>query len=323
MFPWQDPTVPLRFDRFMAAALHDPDHGYYARRIRRIGPRGDFSTTPTLSPALGRAVAAWAGESMEASRCRDLIELGPGDGSLAAAVLRGLPFFRRCRTRLHLVERSHPLRALQRERLGGRVCWHPSATEALDACGGRACLFSNEFVDAFPVRRFRLAESGWQECWVLPGREVWRSADRLPESSIFRREWPTGQVVEVHESFHEWLDETLPRWRRGRMLTIDYGASVDALHHRRPGGSLRGYFHHQLVTGAECLARPGNQDLTADVNFTDLCEWSVPAAKVLRLIPQAEFLTGHVRPDDAAGRFAADPDGAGGGFMVLETACRT
>lgn len=323
MFPWHDPPAALRCDRFMAAALHDPHRGYYARRIRTVGRRGDFSTAATLSPALGRAVAHWAAGALAASRCRDLIELGPGDGTLAAAVFATLPHLRRLRTRLHLVEHSAPLREIQRSILGRRARWHDSAAAALDACGGHACLFSNEFVDAFPARRFRLGPEGWQESWILPGREIWREPDPLPGSSVFDRDWPPGQIVEVHDSFHDWLRDTLPGWHRGQMLTIDYGARIDTLHHRRPGGSLRGYFHHQAVTGDECFARPGHQDLTADVNFTDLVNWSAPHVETRRLITQSEFLAAHLRAGDPADRLAADPQGAGGGFLVLESRCRT
>lgn len=321
MFPWSDPPEALRFDRFMAAALHDPQRGYYARRIRSVGHRGDFTTAASLSPALGRAVGAWAAEALRETRCRDLIELGPGTGVLSAAVLASLPFLRRRRTRLHLVERSEPLRAQQRERLGDRVRWHDTAASALAACDGQACLFSNEFVDAFPARRFRRTDRGWAESWVLPGKELWRETDELPASSVFDRTWPPGQIVEVHDSFHRWLDEDLAAWTRGRMLTIDYGAEVDDLYHRRPDGSLRGYFHQQLITGAECLARPGHQDLTCDVNFTDLGAWSGKLARRRRLITQSDFLDGHVDPGNPADRFASHPSGAGGGFLVLETEC--
>jgi SAM-dependent MidA family methyltransferase len=34
----------IPFDRFMEAALYHPDLGYYAKRIRTVGARGDFTT---------------------------------------------------------------------------------------------------------------------------------------------------------------------------------------------------------------------------------------------------------------------------------------
>ena len=70
----------------MERALHDPNHGYYARKIRGIGRRGDFTTAPMLSGLPARAIANWALRAMRETDCRHLIEIGPGDGRLAAAV---------------------------------------------------------------------------------------------------------------------------------------------------------------------------------------------------------------------------------------------
>jgi len=303
----------------MDAALHDPEHGYYARRIRNVGARGDFSTTPTLSPALGQAVSQWVLGALRDSGSRDLIELGPGSGELAQAILESLPWHRRARLRLHLVETSEPLRKIQESRLGKkRVRWHRSAAEALGSCQGAACIYSNEFVDAFPVRRFKTTPAGWLEEFVTPGESHWQLAADLPESSAFTRDWKVGQVVEVHESYHQWLRDTLPHWKRGRMLTIDYGNTVDQLYHRSPDASLRGYFHHQWVTGTELLERPGHQDLTTDVNFTDLIEWAKPKLTVVSQFPQSEFIAPHVDTNRPADAFVADQFGAGGAFQCLD-----
>lgn len=319
MFPWTEPTRPLRFDAFMEAALHDPEQGYYARRIRDVGRRGDFTTAAGIAPGLlGRALAGWAGGALRATGCRDLIELGPGTGVLAAELRRHLPWPLRLRTRLHLVERSQPLRELQRQKLGSRVRWHETIDEALEASGGRACLYSNEFFDAFPVRRFRRASDGWQEQQVLPGAERWVRVEQLPATTLDERDWPQGQVIEVGESQQQWLEELLAVWRSGRMLTIDYGATAGRLLERRPRGTLRGYFHHQLVEGPELLARAGHQDLTADVNFSDLIAWPGERLRTMRLVPQHEFLAPHLRRADAGERHLLDPHGAGAAFLFLE-----
>lgn len=302
----------------MASALHDPERGYYARRIREVGRRGDFSTAATLGPALGLAVSRWAADALAATGCRDLIELGPGGGVLAAAVQSDLPLLRRWRTRIHLVEQSEPLREQQRQRLGDRFRWHPTLIEALAACRGCACIFSNEFFDAFPVRRFRRTSSGWEESWVLPGEETWRAIAGPPDSSVFGQDFPEGQIVEVHESVRDWMTASLPHWHRGRMLTIDYGSEIAGLYHRRPSGSLRGYFHHQRIEGNECFTRPGQQDLTSDINFTDLLNGSAPWCDTRRLVSQSEFLADSIDPLNAADRAVAEPSGAGGSFLVWE-----
>lgn len=96
------------------------------------------------------------------------------------------------------------------------------------------------------------------------------------------------------------------------MLTIDYGDRAETMYHRRPHGTLRAYLLHQRLEGAEALQYPGRQDLTADVNFSDLIEWTSPHLETKRLASLAEFLG-----KDAEAEWL-DPHGAGGAFKVLE-----
>jgi len=321
LWPWNESeSGRLRFDQFMDLALHHPERGYYARRIRGVGRSGDFTTTPMLTPALGKAVAAWAGQALQSTGCRHLIELGPGEGHLAQAVLDGLPWSRRVRTTLHLVETSAPLRAKQQAILRKRVRWHDSLVAALEACGGRACIYSNEFADAFPVRRFRREPSGWSELHLTPA-EQWETISELPDSSSFHRPFPAGQIVEVADAYRLWLGGWLESWRAGRMLTLDYGAEVGELYQRRPRGSLRAYFMQQRLEGPAVYENPGRQDLTADVNFTDLQIWSAPWLKTAGLYSQREFLLPHVDPARPSDSHAVDPDGAGAAFLVLDQRC--
>ena len=307
---------PVSFEEFMRRALYDPQHGYYARRIAGVGRAGDFTTAPMLSAALGRVIARWAAAAMKETGCRDLIEIGPGEGTLAATVLRHLPPLTRWRTRLHLVETSAPLTARQRQRLGRRARWHESPAAALAACRGRAVIFSNELVDAFPVRVFQKCESAWREVAVSCGpdgcaAESLLGPAPLPESTAFRPDHPDGQRVEVHESYRRWLHHWLPQWRAGRLLTIDYGATAARLYQRRPRGTLRAYLLHQRLEGAVIYQNPGRQDLTADVNFTDLQNWSEPWTCDNHLRDLADFSRG-----------CELPDGIGEAFFTLDQRCR-
>ena len=95
----------------------------------------------------------------------------------------------------------------------------------------------------------------------------------LPESTAFSRDFRPGQRVEIHESYQHWLRGWAGHWTSGAMLTIDYGDPMPALYHRRTCGTLRGYAHHQRLTGHEIYQAPGRLDLTADVNFSDLEKW--------------------------------------------------
>lgn len=260
----------------MQRALHDPETGYYARRIRSIGKGGDFTTAPQLSESPAKAIAAWLTQALRETKIRHVIEIGPGLGTLSHQVISQLPFFERLRTKFHLVESSLSLRAQQKYLLGKKVTQHRSIYEALRTCRGEAILFSNELIDAFPVRIFQKTEQDWQELALENGREMFRSVAQLPKSSIFEQELPLGQRVEVHDSYRIWLESWLPLWKRGKMLSIDYGDRAAKLYQRRPKGSVRAYWFHQILVGDDIYLRPGHQDITADVNFTDIAEWSQP-----------------------------------------------
>ncbi len=318
---------PIPFEEFMRRALHDPAGGYYSRNIHGIGRRGDFTTAPMLSEAPARAIAAWAARAMRESSCRNLIEIGPGQGQLAAAVCKHLPWQLRWKTRLHLVETSEPLIHAQRKHLGNKPIWHPSPAAALAACRGNAVIYSNELVDAFPVRRFQNTDSGWRELAVAfeaggTAVESLLPPAPLPDSSGFSSHHQPGQWIEVHESYQHWLAAWLPLWKSGRMLTIDYGSTAESIYHRRPHGTIRGYLHHQVLAGTAIYQNPGRVDLTADVNFTDLMRWSHPWTTRQHVRTLASFLA--ESPDALASATSplSDPQGAGGAFLVLDETAR-
>lgn len=311
----------LSVEAFMRLALYDPAHGYYSRNVKTVGRGGDFSTSATLHGALGEAIADWIDQ-------KEVIEVGAGDGSLAESVLSTMGWWRRRKVKYRIVDTSAPLVTRQRERLarfGSRVEWHASVAGALAASDGMADVFSNELVDAFPAvsLRWNAGLEHWEEVFVSDdGAETFRRSE-------FQAGWQPnvdGQRIERHRSFHEWWEEWLPRWKRGRMLTIDYGAPFPEVYHRRPMGTLRAYFAQMRLDGAgEFYQRAGRQDLTADVNFTDLANWGETLGlSETRLRTQREFLLAMLpglearAANDAALGFLLDEAGAGGAFCVLE-----
>jgi len=319
-----EPLIP--FEEFMQRALHDPRGGYYARQIRGVGSRGDFTTAAMLSPALGKAIGTWAARALRETGCRDLIEVGPGEGTLAAAVFQNLPWLVRRKTTLHLVETSAPLYDKQRSLLGNRCRWHSTLPAALEACSGRAVIYSNELVDAFPVRLFENLADGWREIGLSRNEsghhvEGHLPPAALPPSSSFSVHHRQGQRLEIHDAYRSWLAAWMPDWKAGRLLTIDYGAMADRLYDRQPQGSLRAYLFHQRLTGAAVYLNPGRQDITADVNFTDLIDWSAPWTASSRLLTSGDFLRPFTSPENPADQALLDPAGAGGAFLVLDQSC--
>ncbi len=327
-----DKAIP--FSEWMRRALFDPQRGYYARNIRSVGRGGDFSTSATISRVLGEAIASWlATEIKLAPSVRTIIEVGGGEGSLMRSVMDSLGFWRRCRLRFVMVESSPGLREKQKSTLQrSRMEWFDELPAALDACEGRAFIFHNELLDAFPVTLMQWDGTSWKEVWMEQHEGRWTeqlrdlsfgnvesdhfSALQHPPSEPQRRELGTSAAA--------WLREWSPHWQAGAMLTLDYGDGFPQLYHRKPRGTLRAYLRHQVLTDAQVYENMGRQDITADVNFTDLMRsgesrgWSNT-----KFENQRQFLQRHLRnfekrtATDVALAFLVDENGAGEAFKVL------
>ncbi|MEO0795461.1 MAG: SAM-dependent methyltransferase [Verrucomicrobiota bacterium] len=311
----------ISFERFMAEALYDTEHGYYQVNVSAIGRDGDFSTSGTLTQAFGEAIAHWA-----SNRARTLfpdndfclIEVGAGSGDLARSLQASWSLVSDRPWRYQAVETSQRL-GEQLSAMGFQV--ETSLSTALRSCGGRALIISNELPDAFPARQLIWQHGDWQEVGVelrdgrlvevfVPFRDA-VDAEALSEP----RE---GQRLFVHPHYHHWLRTELAGWDRGSMLTIDYGAVS-------PSFECRAYREQQRQEGDAVYAMPGSQDITCDVNFSDLRRWGEDLGLSTQLsVAQWEFLedwlpnaTERAKSDEAL-QFVMYPFGAGGAFRVLE-----
>jgi SAM-dependent MidA family methyltransferase len=121
---------------------------------------------------------------------------------------------------------------------------------------------------------------------------------------------------------------------QGAVITVDYGdVAREVYSPRRMKGSVRGYFRHMAV--ADPYARPGDQDLTYDVDFTALARAGARSGlAALGLLPQGEVLQhlglaseiralrrgkSPLEADQASAALEklADPRSMGEGFKVL------
>lgn len=313
--------MPESFRSFMVRALHDPQRGYYARRVQEIGARGDFSTTATLSPLLGQAIARWLkSESLAMPEVRHVIEVGAGNGTLMETVRKSLGWWSRRRFDWHIVETSEGLRTQQHARLGKAVQWHRDLAQALEKCSGRAFIYHNELLDAFPATLVQWHESAWHEVHVeiteYGARETLQPlALDTAFSAIQQAPKQPQQRCELHASVRDWLQGWAPAWKRGAMLTVDYGDVFPALYHRRPHGTLRAYLLHQRLEGPAIYQNIGRQDITADINFTDYRAWAQALGwQEAAYQTQADFITAHLGSDQSQ---IMDAEGAGGAFKVV------
>jgi SAM-dependent MidA family methyltransferase len=300
-----------------------------------VGRAGDFSTSATLSPLLARGIAAWLKAALAShGGVRHLIEIGAGSGQLLRDVHRHLGLWTRLRyrPRWHIVETSPALQQRQQETLRGLpVTWHADLPAALQAAQGRAHLYHNELLDAFPCHLYEWSGSEWREIAVRFDPQGRATEERLPAAlppwtaAAAPNVWNPvpGQRIEVHTSVRDWLAGWTPLWQSGQMLTLDYGDVFPALYHRRPGGTLRGYLLHQRVDGPALYQNVGRQDLTADINFTDYRAWTAALGLSETFFDtQVAFLRAQApaavsQPATAADAHLLDPEGAGSAFKAV------
>ena len=82
------------------------------------------------------------------------------------------------------------------------------------------------------------------------------------------------------------------------MLTIDYGGRPGDVYFRCPGGTVRGFLHHQRLTAGELYPLMGHCDITVDVNFTDLLQWGEAAAlTTVECVSQRDFVRQRSGPE--------------------------
>lgn len=279
---------PMRLDRFMGLCLGHPQHGYYTTRDP-LGAEGDFITAPEVSQVFGELIGIWAAGAFmamgEPARV-NLVELGPGRGTLLADVLRTIAKISpglAAAASLHLVETSPVLRARQRQLLGPDAGWHMNLE---DVPGAPAIFLANEFFDAIPVRQFERQRGVWYERVVglEQGRLVRGLTGPVP-GSVLGPAGRDGDVIEqapAREAIARHIGERLAR-EAGAALIIDYGHVASA-----PGDTLQAMRRHGF---AGVIERPGECDLTAHVDFEALGRaLREGGAAVHRALTQRAFL---------------------------------
>lgn len=286
---------PLPFDRYMEAALYDPDGGFFARGAGAGRSRGDFLTSPEVGSLFGALVAValdrWWKELGEPDPYL-VIEPGAGSGRLARDVLRAKP---KCAPSLRyvMVERSEELRRQAHEHLSvepaeevlGPVLFDdpeltpepmPGMGPIVTALGElpvgplTGVVIANELLDNLPFRVIERTADGWDEIRVGVGDggelvELPVPADpTLVEGvEVLIETTPIGSRLPLHTGLAEWLQTCGSMLRSGTVAVVDYAARAELMVERGHEGWLRTYRSHQSGTGP--LDAPGAQDITCDV----------------------------------------------------------
>ena len=292
---------PIPFSRYMEMCLYDPELGYYAAHAEQFGKAGDFYTSSDVHALFGRLLARQFEEMWEALGAPaelQIVELGPGRGLFAQDVLdwaeKKFPeFFAALRYRL--VEASPALRVRLGETLQRRIA--TGKAEILDQLPAQlsalAIIFANEFFDALPVGvvshrgelRIGCDEGHFVESFAQPSAEALEYLDRYsvhPEP---------GERVEALLAAQHYVGNIAQRLQRGFVIVIDYGYTREEQLAGRHRGTVTAFRRHSM--SANPYEAPGEQDITAHVNFTALQAAAQEGGlEPLTLLTQAQFLMG-------------------------------
>ena len=294
---------PIPFSRYMGLCLYDPELGYYSRNASQFGKAGDFYTSSDVHAVFGRLMARQFEEMwrvLGCPACITLTELGPGRGLFAQDVLdwseKKFPDFFRA---MHyvLVESSPSLRrqiekTLAQRLEAGKASFAMESVIA-DAEDTPAFVFANEFFDALPVEivsargslRVDTRDGKFFETWAPSSPEELEFLDRYsvhPEA---------GERLEVALAAQHYANQAFANLGRGFIVAIDYGYTRDEQLAGRHRGTLKAIRQHSV--SANPYEAPGEQDITADVNFTALAAAAESQGMhVQGLVTQSQFLMG-------------------------------
>lgn len=289
---------PLPFSRYMELCLYDPELGYYSRNAAQFGKAGDFYTSSDVHAVFGRLLARQFEEMWRVLGSPELIrlkELGPGRGGFAQDVLdwseKKFPDFFHA-LRYVLDERSAALRQRIEVTLGRHLESGKAALVADNEVSPPNIVFANEFFDALPVEvlspegslRVDLSDERLLETWEQPSPHELEFLDRYsvhPER---------GERIEVSlQSQNQMRDAA--SLERGFVVVVDYGYAREEQLAGRHRGTLKAIRQHSV--SATPYEAPGEQDITADVNFTALAAVAEQQGmRTQKLITQSQFLMG-------------------------------
>ncbi|XP_018328011.1 protein arginine methyltransferase NDUFAF7, mitochondrial [Agrilus planipennis] len=302
---------PMTIAEYMKVVLTNPNGGYYMHRDM-FGEEGDFVTSPELGQLFGEMIAIWflnEWSKLGSPKHLQIIELGPGRGTLCQDMLRVFQHFRVLDTAsVHLLEVSPLLSNLQAKRLcmtshydenavvyrkgtshqGVPISWY---RRFADIPKGFSIVIAHEFFDALPIHKLQKTENGYREVLV----DVDPSDETKLRFIIAREETPVVKLFVNSDENRNHLEispESVAlinlisqriEYDGGIALIADYG------HNGESKDSFRAFKKHHLH---HPLVDPGSADLTADVDFLCLKKEALKSGGILAYGPvsQRNFL---------------------------------
>ena len=283
----------LPVDKFLQNVLYDRKFGYYSSQVL-FGEKGDFITAPTISNLFSELISIWiisTWEKFGKPEKINIVELGPGDGSLIKILLdisKKFPEFNSAKN-IFLYETSNNLKKIQKSNIkNNKIKWIKNFRNLNDA---PVIFFGNEFFDAIPIKQFKrikkkLYEKNYSINENYEIKEILRKASKqdfknIQSFKVLKNlqfiEFPKFGLSEMKK-----IIKTISKLN-GCLLMIDYG-------YLKPNNqnTLQSVIKNKKN---KLLQNLGKADITSHVNFSLLNEFFLKnKCKVKKVISQKEFL---------------------------------
>jgi SAM-dependent MidA family methyltransferase len=294
----------LPFSRYMEMALYEPGMGYYSAGAHKLGPGGDFTTAPELSPLFGAAICSTLLPVLESLQEKGLptqiLEFGAGTGKLATSILSRLHDLGFNLDRYDIIEISPDLAQRQQEQIGNIVkelqlstqCHWPAELPK----NFKGIMLANEVIDAIPCDVIIYQDGFWYWYGVASqdGKLIWKvgspvAQELLPES-LLGGNFSEGYVTELHAPANAWIHQVTKHLDTGLFLTFDYGFPESEYYHpQRLEGTLMAHHRHHAIQDPFYL--PGLCDLTTHVEWSQIAHSALAEnADDVYLTNQAAYL---------------------------------
>ncbi|XP_067615401.1 protein arginine methyltransferase NDUFAF7 homolog, mitochondrial [Eurosta solidaginis] len=311
-------TGPITVAEYMREVLTNPHSGYYMQRDV-FGREGDFITSPEISQIFGELVAIWVlseWRKLGSPTPFQIIELGPGRGTLARDILKVLAQFKLSgQFSMHMVEISPYLSKAQSQRLcfttekiadensphyqtgktagGTQVYWHKRLEDVPRAF---SIVLAHEFLDALPVHKLQRDGKLWKEVLIDVNPNKTKDDDLDFRYIISQAHTPISHLYQpIQNERRDFLEYSLESDRIVSMMAErietdgGIGLIVDYGHFGEKSDTFRAYKNHRLH---DPLRAPGTADLTADVDFRQVMRIAEKHGKIICFGPveQGSFL---------------------------------
>lgn len=292
---------PMPFVEFMHQALYTPNLGYYCSDLQKFGVQGDYITAPEISPLFGQAMAHQCQQLLQHLDQAILFEFGAGSGRLCVDILAHLERLGCLPQEYHILEVSRHLQKRQQELLQANLPHLYKRVKWLSRWPGQpfnGVVIANEVLDAMPVHRFLQTDEGLLECYIRLNswgelEETYQPCNNPRLISHVQTVLPSDLIPYQSEAnlfIDDWMQQCFSMLKQGALLLVDYGYPRQEYYHpERQGGTFTCISQHR--TNTHSLARVGEQDMTAHVDFTHVAEAGHAAGfHVAGFTNQASFL---------------------------------